>query len=420
MKKGNSKISAFFHPFPLPLHHQSKQNAMKRLDNSIEIMRIARKVLNLMVAVAGILILTACTDPYAKYTTWEERESVLLQVQDNEKTYNALMHRWLGEAGAHDYPFDSLQASLPVRKVTSPDGKLCIFSWDTYAEGIVRTYDNIIHYTDDGQTDVLHHNLWTLKDEKGDYAALATSDPGKDYGCLTMAIHQVTDNNGRTIYLTQNHLYDYMWSYTTIDAFTVVDGKLQALPGMFITANGEIRNEIEFSYEVDNWVASTEQFIGLTSVFGFDDTQKELYVPVAGEQNYISDRFERFVFNGNKFLCIDTVCNRSIHPSLQDFTELAQLYRIGKRFIRIDKMPDDTYRYASWTVGNATPEQVKMSRKPELVLTGGTIDDTREYYVFHDQDRTYRLNILQMGKQTLEISQGNAIISKEEQETAFM
>jgi len=61
-----------------------------------------------------------------------------------------------------------------------------------------------------------------------------------------------------------------------------------------------------------------------------------------------------------------------------------------------------------------------MSRKPELVLTGGTIDDTRQYYVFHDQDRTYRLNILQMGKQTLEISQGNAIISKEEQETAFM
>ena len=53
---------------------------MKRLDISIEIKRIARKVLNLMVAVASILILTACTDPYAKYTTWEERESVLLQV----------------------------------------------------------------------------------------------------------------------------------------------------------------------------------------------------------------------------------------------------------------------------------------------------------------------------------------------------
>lgn len=397
---------------------------MNKQNNLTGKQRMQRSVWSLIICV--VLMMTACgTDPYAQYQTWPEREAVLLQQQSEDGDYNELMFRWLSEPDAVNYPFDSLQAESPIRKATSPDGKLCVFSWDSYEGGIVNKWNNVIHYESDGKIHTLDQSLWSLQQDKTEAARMAIDEDGIDHGCLTMFIHQLKDTNGRTIYLTVNHLYDSMWSYTTVDAYTIVNGKLISLPEMFITANGNIRNEVEFVYEVDKWAVQTEQFLGLTSVFGFCEDEKELLVPTEGVEVAISDRFERYKFNGNKFISTDIVCGHKIHPSLQNFKEVAQLYRIGKWFIRVDEMEAGTYRYASWNVGDTAPEKIDLTRQPDLVLLNGVkVEDGEnrldEWYVFKNKNVEYRVNVLPLGTQKLEIRKDGKTILKQEQETGII
>lgn len=365
-----------------------------------------------MLLLVCTMMLGSCTDPYGKYTSWYAREAVLMQMQGTHEDYNDLMFRWLSDPAAVDYPFDRLQAQSPIRKAVSPDGKLCVFSWDSFEGGILNKWNNVIHYKDGDGVYTMQTNLWSLLAERGGNSALALKD-GDDLGCVTMDIRQTTDKDGRTIYLTVNHLFDSYWSDTDVNVFTIADGKIVPLTGMFVLKDGTTRDEVDFSYMVDFWTRRTEEYLSMTPVFAFAENG-DVLTPLPGDDVDVSERYERFAFNGEQFIQTDTVHNIHLHPSLRDFREIGSYHRIGEKFLHVDKMQDDRYRCAVWTVGNAAPEEIDMTRMPDLVLTDGIVDDELRCYVFTMDGLEYRVKGDWLEPQTFEILRDGQTVFKQE------
>lgn len=59
---------------------------------------------------------------------------------------------------------------------------------------------------------------------------------------------------------------------------------------------------------------------------------------------------------------------RTLHPSLRNFAEPVWTWQNKRYRIRIDKMSDATYRYASWKAG------ASQSSKPDIIIKNGKVD----------------------------------------------
>ena len=57
-------------------------------------------------------------------------------------------------------------------------------------------------------------------------------------------------------------------------------------------------------------------------------------------------------------------------------------------------MPDSTYRYASWRREEMPYGTLDMSLHPDIVVTGGHLDETEDYYVFPNGSYEYRVNFM--------------------------
>ncbi|MDO4827629.1 MAG: hypothetical protein Q4B16_08820 [Bacteroidia bacterium] len=153
---------------------------------------------------------------------------------------------------------------------------------------------------------------------------------------------------------------------------------------------------IDLEYNIPDWYFRAGKGEGYDWLFFFDDSMKTLYYPSSVEDNLLSDRYVPYVWDGETMHPGREVGNPFLHPSLQDYECLAQLGRTSRNLIRVDKMADDTYRYAAWPSGS------EMNDSPELVVSGGTRDAAGKC-VFRNQDVVYRvsesgLSVIKAGK----------------------
>ena len=78
-----------------------------------------------------------------------------------------------------------------------------------------------------------------------------------------------------------------------------------------------------------------------------------------------------------------------LHPSLRDYETPEIMFKSGRYIIRIDRMPDESYRYASWKDGKS------ISSRPDIIITGGTLDVQgtihNECYSFRNGDYEYQV-----------------------------
>lgn len=114
----------------------------------------------------------------------------------------------------------------------------------------------------------------------------------------------------------------------------------------------------------------------------------------------LTDRYYKLVWNGDSFVYESdkSVPNPFLCEALSNYTCLEKIAEMGKHKIRVDQMPNGTYRYASWN--RNTP----WSSAPELIVTNGTFDKKTEQYVFRNKEYEYRvcdidLIVLKNGKQ---------------------
>lgn len=94
----------------------------------------------------------------------------------------------------------------------------------------------------------------------------------------------VEDQDGGAVYLAENYLIDARWAYTSVNAYTIADGKLVALPDMFIGADRKIRNEIEFSFDETTRFNNIGYYLDTQPVYYFYSGNNELLVPAMGEE----------------------------------------------------------------------------------------------------------------------------------------
>lgn len=114
----------------------------------------------------------------------------------------------------------------------------------------------------------------------------------------------------------------------------------------------------------------------------------------------LTDRYYKLVWNGESFVYESdkSVPNPFLCEALSNYTCLEKIAETEKHKIRVDQMPNGTYRYASWN--RNTP----WSSVPELIVTNGTFDKTTKQYVYHNKEYEYRVGdvdliVLKNGKQ---------------------
>lgn len=365
-----------------------------------------RRILLSIVVVLSLHFLSSCQTAPENIKDWADRETLYLDMidADEREAANELLKHWLVEdLSVFDYDFPKLSDNIGFTQAVSPDNKLRIISWDTQLTGYPTTWFNVIYYVSNGQIFVLSDNEMEM-DEK----TLELRGSG-DFDCRVSEIRQVKTLDGEKVYLTEGVVYDSSWVFAYLTGLTIKDDKLYHRPEMFITSDNTIQNALECSYNNSDWCSIKEHIINSDTEFLYSEDSNEILVPMDGERAWPSDRYERMVFNGTKFIYTDIVADNRLHPSLHDYKNLEGLFLTENHLIRVDKMSDGSYRYASWKRTFIPQDQLTMEGEPALVVGGGVMDED-DNYIFRNGSYEYKVNVYGSDEWRLTIKQHGNII----------
>jgi len=393
------------------------KTTIKQVFNYIR--KFLNKVINQMsawfipFACACTVLIFSCTDKYADITDWADRQLVIIDMFNAGETERAndLLYRWLSEPEVRQADLQTLSDSLSFYRTTSPDGKLMVFSWYSGEDGLVTDFNNVILYEDKGKVYSTDKCLWQLLERQHGTSELAMGEEELEVGCLTTDIHQVKDVNDRTIYITENYMFDGTWAYGSIDGFFILDGKLMQAQDLFITKNNGIRDNLQFAYYMSSYYYNIESILGPQSVFGYVDDEKQILVPTE-ENGECVDRYESFHFNGSKYVYTEEMAGKHLHWTLRNFESLEHLYWVADRLIRVDRMSDDTYRYTAWILDGERADSSTMLAEPDEIIHKGTMVDDK-WYQFTHNDTVYRINAYPSAWHQLQILEKGKVILDE-------
>ena len=337
-----------------------------------------------------VLLNSACSKE--KFTGWEQREIEIIRLFSNEQypEGNERLKSWLlSTPEVIDYPFDSLQQSDDIffRKVISPDQKLCVFSWNKVEHFKTVYWGNIIYYWTPTGYKRLNCSLWQAGEMDEPESIL-------ELGCFTQSIHQITRDDGQTIYLTKNFLRTHSTEcFTLINPYILENGKLRVAKGIYIREEGKTSNELFCEYNLPNWLDRTGNVDTYSELFDYNELKQEWLIPMTDTNNTPTDKYEHYIYDGKNIVFKDIVEGKGLHPKLLGFERLEQLYDVGEYFVRVDLMKDSTYRYTSWRREEMPDGILDMSSHPDIIVEGGYMDEAEGYYVFPNGSYEYRLNI---------------------------
>ena len=284
------------------------------------------------------------------------------QIQLGDSTFTV----WLSDVlrccpdMAMNYPFEELAESMDMTIRRTDDGRLRFFYWNT---GMGGTCPDIARYT-------------LLKDDAGKVHLM-----GRAHECPQLIdIYTLKTRKGETVYL----LHDYFREWSSYGAAWVWGCRIKGhtLDTLALFPHGE--KSVGTEYSIPGWYFSANDGEGWGWLFELHGDN--LYVPVVIDDG-ITDRYDLYRWNGSTFDSVGNVGNRRLHPSLQHYYELST-YFITKGFrVRIDQMPDGSYRYASW------PRSRETSTKPDLIIYGGRYDDAQSCYLFENDGYIYKVGV---------------------------
>ncbi len=289
-------------------------------------------------------------------------------------------------ADAMDYPFEELVDSLDMTILSTDDGRLRFFYWNT---GMGGTCPDIARYTllkaDDGTVHLL----------KGGHGSPQLID-----------IYQLKTMRGDKVYLL--HEYFREWSSYGAAWGWGCSIKGPTLDTLALFPHGD--TAVGTEYSIPGWYFAANDGEGWGWLFELHGD--DLYVPVVIDDG-ITDRYDLYHWNGTTFDSVGNVGNRRLHQSLQQYYELCA-YFVTKGFrVRIDRMADDSYRYASW------PRSKETSVRPDLVIEGGRYDEQKDCYTFENEGYTYYVGSFMVNDENrrgLVVSKDGKVLLKQEKE----
>ena len=337
------------------------------------------------------------------YTTMEEAEELLVEILDvkNENIghiYENYMYNEefvdfvLKEPRSIDYPFLKLQEKEYVNIVDSEDGNIRLYYWNNYSGGTMFSWCNICQYRTNGNvyafegsiTDVKYNILGNSNDDD--------SDDIDDVGCSVLDIKTIyTEDNGPIYLVYIGVRLSSQWMYESIEAIKIEDDRLVSVPifNKDVCCYEEGSTEqiidkchIDYEYVFSDWYFKANNGEGYDWMFMYNDKSRILYVPYI-KDGYVLDKYELYQYDGYNMNFIGVDGGFWLHPSLRSFMCLETVFETKKYRIRIDRMFDGTYRYASWS------NYSSMDKLPDLVLYNGYYDNTNLRYCFLHNDYAY-------------------------------
>lgn len=269
-------------------------------------------------------------------------------------------------------PMDSVLVDKnDVFTCVSEDGTMKFYSWNTGLGGTCPNYSvSCQFYTKDGQ--------------------LATEDlcVKESEPAWVSAVHSIKKNDGSTYYITtRSHRASSNDGYRWMDAFMIDHDTLK---NVSVLDGGDDLDEcmLEINYRISDWFYATNGE-GWEWLFEYDAYTKNLYVPITvyieEDVPVISDRYRLYHFDGMEFVYKGEVPHKGLHSSLHNYIRLVKYFRTKNYIVRVDKLQNGTYRYASWKASS------NMSEKPELIIVNGKYDDKKDCYIFANEDIDYKV-----------------------------
>ena len=302
------------------------------------------------------------------------------------------------------YPYDSIPVdSDEVYICESEDGNMKFYSWDTGLGGTCPTYAVLCQYlTREGKTTTVD-----MRVKEGDPAWVSN-------------VHSIKKDDGTTYYIiTRSHLASSNDGYMWMDAFTIDHDTLK---NVSVLDGGDDLDEcgLEINYLISDWYYRTNGD-GWDWLFEYDAESKNLYVPIVvlvdETIRVVSDRYRLYHFDGMEFVAKGEIPHKGIHASLKDYAWLAKYFRTLNYIVRVDKLENGAYRYASWK------SPATMSEKPNLTVIGGTFDKEKDCYTFindgveyivgYYEDRPNSEGIIERHKYLLVQKNGKTLLKEE-------
>ena len=268
---------------------------------------------------------------------------------------------------------DKLRISL----LTSPDGKVKIYSWE---DG------------DLGST-ISFHTLYQTKQNEEFRAVFM-----EDYYREPRKLYQLESSNG-PIYLMEYFFRQGGWSYDIgVDAFTMdKTGTLQ--PADIFECIPELHNKAAgFSDNLSAYCSPEPPSLylegGWEDNFFFELTGKDFYMPqfanlrgpVGGE--FMTDFYHRFTWDGNKFRYRQLEFNPALAKHLPEPGWRLAEFETGDSIVRVDSVANGSYRLLLWK------KDRMFSSAPDHILTQGRFDATKNEYHFNKGNEEYVFDVV--------------------------
>lgn len=293
-----------------------------------------------------------------------------------------------GNTSTLEYDFDKIIKQTDVSVLTSNDGKVRFYTWDTHTGGTSPNFAAYVQYNDGRSinvrcfTPLTPSNFVCERDVK--------KDGYQPYDEAWMdCLYQIDQPNGKPVYITS--AYNKASSSKggqDIFALQIIDGKLQKIP--FIDKDGEQAMTVGCYYYIPDWYFTTDG-LGWDWVPSFDSDTNTHYVPETGDME-MSDRYDKYQLVDGKMKYVSNGAGYWLHPSLHEFKRLVGIYQTKTKLIRVDLLANGDYRYASWSKKNT------MDKEPELVLTGGKADIVGNAIVFEKDGYQYMVPAYRRGQ----------------------
>lgn len=326
------------------------------------------------------------------YETLEEAEDRLLTLMRGANNrsyyYDEFIDFISKEPATMQYPFTKIKDSTWIQIVDSEDKKLRCYSWDNGTGGTMFCYSNIYQYCGENGVHAIVSSIDDIQNE----------GTRNDIGESVVKIHTFHNREGKAIYLieTYNRLAS-SYSGQALNAVTIQNDSLVSYPMFkgkpnnndYDTYSKEKENYLAVSYERTwDWYENANFGEGWTWMINYIPQTKLLYFAQTdgGEYGLLIDRYYVYHFDGEYFNYIGSDAGYWLHPTLRSYNRLMRTFEVKDYRVRVDKMMDGTYRYASWNNRGA------MINEPDLVLYGGKYDEEKQIFTFQNNGYIYSVS----------------------------
>ncbi|MBO7587394.1 MAG: hypothetical protein J6T13_09510 [Bacteroidales bacterium] len=336
-------------------------------------------LLLVVLVIALVVVLSSCkkkkqvtTDPTKYFLTFEddsperkayakELVSFVERLQHDETTFDADLSAKLYE--------------LRITLLTSPNGKLKVYSWE---DG------------DFGST-ISFHTIYQTKNNVTFQGVFM-----EDYYREPRKLYQLESSDG-SVYLVEYFFRQEGWSYDIgVDAFSMDKTGLlkpaeifEHIPEIHPKAVGFSAN---LSVECTPGSPSLYYEGAWEENFFFELTGKDLYMPqfayLRGPDGglFMTDFYHRFTWDGEKFRYKQLEYNPVLAKYLLEPGWLLSEFEAGDSIVRVDSVANGSYRLLLWK------KDKMFSSAPDLIVTQGRYDAAKHEYHFQNGDYEYVLN----------------------------